>query len=347
MTIKDVLSFGLVASDADVRTLFDSIGQSTRVLIGIGGGRFGGNSIRIKDQGSFGGASATKNFPAAITSGLVSVAINWDGKANDQIAIQDGVTTQIRFRINIDGRVELFLDPSTSLDVSTDPVMTAGVYKRITMKYTISNTVGVVTVRDDDSGSDVLSFSGDTQRTGNATVDRVILGGTNGSNPASDTHFDDLIIQDQIAPNGDFLGDVVLDKWLPDFDSTPLQWVTTGGDHFGEVDDAAPDGDTTNVQHDVVGEIDRLGFGDTLASTDSIISMVGFFWARKDDAGGRSARLNAVSGASVGTGADKALSTAYEQYREIFDTDPQGGGSKSGSHLSNTTSPRKSPFGAI
>lgn len=93
--------------------------------------------------------------------------------------------------------------------------------------------------------------------------------------------FDDLYLT-----AGEFLGDLRIYVIRPDGDDTPSQWTPSpAGDHFEQVNDTNPDGDTTTLSSDTDGQQDMVTLED-ISLTGEIKGIQGNTIAKKDDSGG-------------------------------------------------------------
>jgi hypothetical protein len=87
------------------------------------------------------------------------------------------------------------------------------------------------------------------------------------------------------------------------------------------VNELSSDEDSGYVYDATVNDQERFTFPGVTGG--SVKGVMMYARARKDDATARSIRLVAKSGATVGdNGADIALSTTYQSYNAIFETDP-------------------------
>jgi len=141
---------------------------------------------------------------------------------------------------------------------STSLPVTVGTLHYIELHVVISDTDGVVQIRQ--NGTLTLDLSAqDTNNAGGGDIKSVQLGTPPSCNGAIDAFFDDFIVADA-WPNG-----AGVHKKDPNADGTYSQWTSTGGAvDYTEVDDVAsygglPDGETTALSHQTVGERTSVG----------------------------------------------------------------------------------------
>ena len=246
-------------------------------------------------------------------------AVRIDGVGDDSVFIEfrDSGSIQVKGVINTSNQIELQNSASGVLATSTT-VLTVGVYTYIEIKVTIDNSTGAVEVEFDES-ADILTTSIDTQNTGNAYVNEIMVRGQ-----SNNITFDDMYVLDTLGAqthNKDFLGDSRIDPFFPDGDGTTTDWgLSTGSNHWELVDENPPDGDATYIFSDTLNEIDLFDIEDTPAGAGTIHGIQVVANARKIDAGARNIRLKAISSAPTQDGASQGLATTYNNYIEMYET---------------------------
>lgn len=140
------------------------------------------------------------------------------------------------------------------------------------------------------------------------------------------TYVDDLIILDTTGSvNNDFPGPVRVNTVFAVADTAEADWTkNTGTDGYALIDDVAPDGDTTYIQANDVGNISEFAVGDLPAEVAEIKGVYVPAMARLADAGVGNLRVSMVSGSDVAAGPDTPVTTSYSYYGSAFETDPDG-----------------------
>jgi hypothetical protein len=168
-------------------------------------------------------------------------------------------------------------------------------------------------------------FSGDTRNAGSPDIGKVQFRAQGSGN--HDLYVDDVYVCDTSgAQNNDFLGDVRVETLRPDADTAQADWTpSTGTDHYAVVDDAPGYDGADYVESDTAGHVDLWEYGD-LGSTPQSIHAVQLVTAmQKTDAGTREARALLKSGTTTANGATRQLSTTWEQFEDLHETDPDTG----------------------
>src|SRR5262249_36678260 len=151
--------------------------------------------------------------------------------------------------------------------------LSAGAFNYIEVKITISDTVGVVTVRVNGTSTGWLALtSQDTQNGGPSTITNIILGGdlvTNASNAPS--HFDDVVILDTTgAVNNDFLGDCRVEAIFPNGAGNYAQWTPSTGSNFQNVDENPPNDDSDYNSSSTAGQIDTFNYSNLSVTSGTV-----------------------------------------------------------------------------
>lgn len=141
------------------------------------------------------------------------------------------------------------------------------------------------------------------------------------------TYIDDLYMLDTgTGVKNTRLGECRVETIYPTADGAHVDFTpTTPTTHFDEVDDGAAgnDGDTTNVQTNVVGARDSYAFGDLSIASGTIHGVAVRTVARKNDAGPRAIKHLIRQGGVTYEGSVAHLLTAsHFSYQTVFDQDP-------------------------
>lgn len=169
-----------------------------------------------------------------------------------KFVLGDGSSEQLGLYINTAGAVVLTRGGS-QIDISTSGLVSFDTWYYIEIKATINNSTGTAEVRLNGSSSPIINFSGDTQATGNAYINRIDLFVYN-----TTLYVDDLYICDTTGSTcNDFLGDVTITTLYPTADGTHTDFTpSTGTDHYALVDEAQISGATDYNESSTVGHKD-------------------------------------------------------------------------------------------
>lgn len=211
----------------------------------------------------------------------------------------------------------------TLLGTTATPVLTAHAWAHIEIKCKADAATGTFEVRI--NGTTKLSLT--AQNTGSATIAQVFFGANNQSNPtAADTYYwKDFIPWDITGTrNNDFLGTVFALDCDPNGDSSFTWTASTGTNGWSILDNNPPLDDAAYISA-ATPLLSRFNLTDLPADVTSVRGGVLVARARKIDAGDGNLQMGIVSGASVGLGSDRPITTAYTYWRDVFEVDPATG----------------------
>lgn len=153
------------------------------------------------------------------------------------------------------------------------------------------------------------------QNTGASDIDSIRVGAGNAT-----FYLDDLYVTDTSTK----LGECRIDVLRPSADTATKDWAaSTGVNNYACVDDTTFD-TADYVSAASVGNKDYYNCSDLSFNPASIFAVQVTTMAKKDDATTRTYRGNIKSSSSEGNGATRGLSTSYNVYSDIFNTDPNG-----------------------
>lgn len=297
------------------------------VVITAGQGRRGGAGLIIGSLNS--GAGWTIS---AVSEVFTSFAFKPTALAGGETLLQlrSGSTYQVAIGVNSAGAVIAYRGGvnGTLLGSSASGLVTEGVEASFQVRVVISDTVGVVEVRMNGSGTPVLNLTSvDTKNGTPATVDTVWLGtpGTIAPLRAVTGYYSDFAVWDTTGSIANtWLGDVRVDSYFPNANGGSSQFTGSDGnstDNYLLVDAAAPNG-TDYVQSSTVSHKDLYGVQDMSHTPTSIFDVAVCGSVLKTDAGSRDIRLLAKSVATEVEGSTFSLSTSRERKVSGFETDP-------------------------
>lgn len=225
-------------------------------------------------------------------------------------------------------RVTAGTQSGTLLAENTGYAWPIGAWVFVEIRVLISNTVGEVEIFVD--GTSVLSATGlDTNNGGASGVINALGPIVRRTNAAPDFLFDDWYWLDTsgVAPDNDFLGPIRVDRLVPTSDGGTTDFTpSTGSDNFAMIDESLPDGDTTYNEATTIGSKDIVGMGDLPTASGTIFAVQTRVRARRTDAGAVQLTPSIISSGNEEDGAAVGLSASYTELRDLFTSDPNGGG---------------------
>lgn len=269
--------------------------------IGSGGGRRSTNSLRILTAtGGNRYCHATKTLsPVDPTTCIAGCAIRVPagviGASSIQVmGLKDGATTQVGLRVNPDLTLSVFRGTHGSSPTvlgTTSATLTAGSFGFIEWSVLIHPSAGTTTVRL--NGAAALTLTGQNTRSTAASqwtsfvlgMDSIAANSYLGS-PQNIDH-DDIYIVDAsgAAPWNAFLGDCRVDARLPTGAGATTAWTPSTGSNWQNVDDAAPDDDTTYNSSATVAQTDTFVVQDAPVVGATIYGVQHCVSLKKSDAG--------------------------------------------------------------
>lgn len=288
----------------------------------LAAGRNGTSALRMGDWDE--GATRILATPQGTIGLGVAVAVNlMTNTTNTLFDFRDGGTVHVSLKVGTNG--SLWFERAGVQIGGATPAGTfveGSLYLHCFAKVVISDTVGTVDLWLNGDATPAISATGlDTRNGGNATVDRIRLGGVVNVNGAPT--YDDFYLTD-----GANLGDCRVESRLPNGNGNSSQMLGSDGnstDNYLLVDEAAPNSDTDYVGSPTVTEKDTYTMQDATPATGTVHAIKVTLVAKKSDAGSRSfASVVRLSGTEADS-ADRALSTSYAYYSDIRETKPGGG----------------------
>lgn len=214
---------------------------------------------------------------------------------------------------------------TTSLGTSGANALLLNTWYYIEIKATLSDTVGVITVRV--NGTNWINVSSvDTKNAGTKTVfDSIRLTGDSSSGSSEYYLFDDLYLCNGAGSiRNDFLGDVAVEVLYPNGDGANSGMTGSDGNSVNNyllVDEATID-TADYVGSGVDGTKDTYAFGNLTRAAGTVYGVQGAIHAAKTDAGARSMRMLARPGSTDQPSSDFALGTGYLPYTYVWQQNP-------------------------
>lgn len=300
--------YGLIS---EVSRNFDSVG--TAILLTTGGA-FGGGAVKFTSNQHM--EKAVAGTPQTC---VVSFRINRAVPLSTQffIYIDNSVGGALfKLRQQSGSQVDVYAAGAV-VGTFTLPV---GSWEWVSIKVKASNSVGAIDI--EVGGVNVFTFAGDTVSFGTETCVNVRLGGNalNGNET-----YDDIFITDIAgsAPFNDLLPDTRIETLLPDAaGDSALFTATPAVANYLNVDDAAPDDDTTYVESSTLADKDLHNLA-AIPFTVATIDVVNVFALAKNPLGGGAAlKLLAKENVTEGAGAAQSLASGYGYLNELFLVNP-------------------------
>jgi hypothetical protein len=297
--------------------LFEKWGLGVATGLSIGAfGRNSTNGLRI----DAGGVSQTTGYVqlalANLATTIVGFALKGTGTDRPLIRFLDNTTEQCSVWLRSDGRLEA-RGPGGSLAVGTE-IISSTVHKYVEIKATISDAAGRIIVKINGATTDIDTGGGgvDTKSTANAYVTAVRFGYGLGSAETTSYVYD---FDDIYGVQDDFQGDVRIECIRPSGTGASAQFTPSAGANWENVDDTAPDDDTTYNGSATVGHVDSVALGNLVTATGTVISVTAVTRMRKEDAGARTARSRlylSTASSTTQESSDFSPATAYGFFRQ-------------------------------
>lgn len=308
---------------ADWNNKWSSNSDSTYSLIGATGRN--GNALRCR----WGNQGVSKILDAQATwiVGFAWRAVTAVPAATPIISFYDGATQHIYLTPDGLNHLQIVRGGGTVLGTGATVITSGTGFHYIEMKVTISDTVGVASLKID--GATELNLTGiDTRNAGNATADRFYLSNV-GANTNIDYDYDDLYVCDGTgATNNTFLGDVRVQAIFPSGDGNSSVLVGSDGNSVNNsllVDETSPNSDTDYVESSTPGDKDTYAMGNVTPTAGTVFGVQMLPYAKKTDAGSRSIVSVTRLSTTEEDSAAKALAGSYTYLPDIRETKPGGG----------------------
>lgn len=279
-----------------------------------------GKCLGIAGSGTSLAYALVYSLGTSYNSGLVSLAHasnSTAGTTNSSIVVvRNGTTAQLVLRRDADNRLTI-LRNTTVLQTSAEPVLNRANFRyRIEFGYVINGTTG--SYRVDVNGETVLSDTG--VNTSN------VVGGVNtvvfANSAASVTSYiDDILIDTNETA---FRGDFTVRSSYTSSDVVGFSTPSTGS-RWSNINKAPATGTAYNTFS--AAGADRHDLTDLPANAASVFAVGVIHRTLKTDTGACTFRTRLKSGSDYGDGTTRSPNVAAAIYQDMFETDPQGGGS--------------------
>lgn len=240
---------------------------------------------------------------------------------NNRVVLRDASNISIlSISFNSDGSLSLYKGGMTSTDLieTSDSYLTAGTYHHVEFRAFIDDTVGEFELRV--NGITAIQLGG--LDLGTSPAKGVGWGNVNGG---VDAYYDDIFIWNGEGEyNNDFLGPLRVLTVYADEDGSPQNWSVIGAATAHEaVDETSPDGDSSYVGTDTIGDKCTLVLPELPAEVSQIAGIYVPVYGRIEEAGTAQINVSAIrDGQSYYGGETTPLTSSYTYWPFVFDYDP-------------------------
>ena len=296
---------------------------TTATGIALVTGRTGANAAQINSSGDL----LRWTFPAAdehatFIVGAAILATVSGGTRTGVIALRgdDAATSHLTVDLTSTGQLRI-MRGAVELAITDPNTVPTGVWTYVELYATLSDTVGVVKLAV--NGTTIVNLTNqDTKNAGTATVfDTVDFDPS-----AGDFNYDDVYVANGAGTvNNDLLGDMRVYAVLPTGNGTHSQMTGSDGnstDNYLLVDEATPNDATDWVEGDAAGTKDTYLFADLPTATGVVRGVEVRAHAAKSDVGDKTVAVVHKQGAVETVGTAQVLSTTYDTYPQLWETDP-------------------------
>ena len=262
---------------------------------------------------------ARKTLPGNYQTLTVGVAFTCKttGYNHILIGLQDGGTFQCELRVNTIAQLTITRN-GTVLATSSNTIA-VDVWYYAELQVVIDNSPNGQATAKINGVTWASVVNGDIQATANAYANALQLNG--GTTATYLTYYDDLYVCDDAGTyNKDFLGDIRVEALMPDGAGATTDWDPSAGANYECVDEIPPDSDTTYVSTATATEVDTYEFDDVTPTTGTVLAVVTYMFARKDDEGARV--INSVVrpvATDYASGASHSIGDSYAYYPDIYE----------------------------
>lgn len=213
---------------------------------------------------------------------------------------------------------------STIVAQSTGPVLVANAWQHIEAKVFFSATVGTIEVRVD--GVVVINATGLNTTAGPCAQIRQ-ENDNNSTGGGIGWYIKDYIIWDGSgSENNNFVGSCSVVTLTPTSDSSFNWTASTGSTGFNLIDEVPPNEETDYISAaDPPPAASTFGLSNLPVDVTSVKGLMSVVRARKTDGGDGKLQNSMVSAGVAGAGTDRAVTTSYTYWFDVFEVDPNTG----------------------
>jgi len=228
-------------------------------------------------------------------------------------------TVQVAIGFSIAGTLQLFHSYDTV--IATGSPIVFNTWYCLEARLKIDNSAGVAQVKMD--GVLEIDYAGDTQKSSNASIGIVQLGGQKAAHRYFYGYFDDIAINDTNGTeNNSWIGRGGIYPAIVDGAGEYAEFTPASGNNWENVDEIPPDDDTSYVESDTLGHRDLYTI-DSITPTSGTITAVQWVARAKMVEPGIGNLQRLVRHDSVDyAGADKPVDTSYRYLTDIMELAP-------------------------
>lgn len=279
-----------------------------------GQGRNGTNCLRFSSNDR----RAQKNLASAPDTIIMGFAFRRADLLSEGALLQfcEGSTVHVSLNSLVNGALSVG-GPAGTLGSTSPGLVTGGVWVYVEIKAVIDDSSGSAEVRI--NGSSVLSLtSQDTQNGGTGVIDNIII-----RSSGSNWDFDDIYIaDDQDGVNDDFLGDVRVQYLEPVDNGSTNEWTPLAGENWENVDDTAPDGDSTYNSFSLATADDLYECAALAGSPTAVHAVQVVIRVREDDAVGHTVAPLIRASGTTEAGTAVTVNNNYATKTEVWNANP-------------------------
>lgn len=298
-------------------TLLDTWSAGTSVISNVGRTGTGGLTQT--------GTATTKQVAAANEHAtfIWGVAINRGSSTGtfEMRFLSDSLATQhVTVQVTSTGEIKVFRGSTAGTQLGSTVsagTVPAGTWVYLEAKVTLSDTVGVVTVRV--NGAQVFTISSaDTKNGGTKTV----LDGIGMAIANVNALVDDIVLMNGAgSTNNDFIGDIKIETLYPTGAGNTTGLTPSTGSNWSNVDETPRN--TSDYNGSATDNLyDTYQMGNLATLTGTVYAINIFAYTAKSDAGAAGGAIMLRSGGTDYEKTDVALGTGFAYQNEIIETDP-------------------------
>lgn len=303
-----------------------SAGNGTLPYVSNARARTGSHSLRIEFN-SLANAGVVARRVLGATKVVVGVGFAvWftglpDVNGTHCIEFRDGSNAAVaRCAIQSDGSIGVYDANSLTYIGASQPCLQTSSWSHVEIKLTSDDVAGAVEIRV--NGETVLSLEDQDFGTGVAAL---VWGNPQKNSSGSfNWNIDDIFTWDTTGTlNNNFIGAQRVTTIFPDADTAVADWAKTGAANgYDCIDNVPPDGDTTYISTDGLNDQSEFELPALPPETDSIAGVYVPVLARLESAGSGNVQVSMISGVDAAAGPDTPLTTTYNYWGSVFETDP-------------------------
>ena len=288
--------------------------------INAGGGRFGGNALRVNDV-STGYILKTLDAQPTWIVGFGVIPTAFPSTNTPIFQLLDQGSNQVELRVYSDGTLALTRNGAPLSGGLSTFALRIGAWYYIEVKVTIAASVSASAVQVHINNALVIDVAAgqNTQNTANASANGIQLAGI-----VPNTSFDDVYICDGTGSlNNTFIGDSRIYQMLPNGAGDETDFSVVGAlNNWAAVDEIPPDNDATYVFSQTPSQRDLYNLQDLSLGSATIAGIQTVLDARKDDTGARTLAASIKTGGTIYDGSAVTPATSWLMYTETREVNP-------------------------